>query len=226
LAAALGGVAILFARRQRPVEAEPAWVFRRRYGLFYLLNLLQGCRKQMFITFAFFALVKVHHMPVQTAILLSLINQVLVALTGSTMGRLVDRLGERFTLSLSHLVLVFVFLGYALVHERLILYVLFCVDNLIFFGAIALTTYLHKIAPAEDLKPTLSMGVTMNHAAAVAAPLVGGVAWHYFGYQVIFVSGAVISLLSLVVSLWVDPERQRVRRPEGLEPLPALEPAT
>jgi predicted MFS family arabinose efflux permease len=225
-AAVLGGVAILFAGHQRDAIREPAWVFRRRYGLFYLLNFLQGCRKQVFITFAFFALVKIHHMPVQTAILLSLINQVLVALTGSTMGRMVDRLGERFTLSLSHFVLIFVFLGYALVEHRPTLYALFCLDNLIFFGAIALTTYLHKIAPEEDLKPTLSMGVTMNHAAAVLAPLVGGVAWHLFGYRVIFVSGAAISLLSLAVSLRVNPEGQRAREQQELVAVPVLGSAT
>ena len=77
---------------------------------------------------------------------------------------------------------------------------LYCIDNLIFFGGIALTTYLHKIAPPEDLKPTLSMGVTMNHFAAVAAPLAAGLVWRYFGYQVIFFSGAVLALISLLVS--------------------------
>lgn len=83
---------------------------------------------------------------------------------------------------------------------------LYCIDNLIFFGGIALTTYLHRIAPPEDLKPTLSMGVTMNHFAAVVAPLVGGLAWHHFGYKVIFFSGAVLALISLAVSQWVRPE--------------------
>lgn len=42
--------------------------------------------------------------------------------------------------------------------------------NLIFFGGNALTTYLHKIAPPEDLKPTLSMGVTMNHISCRGDP--------------------------------------------------------
>jgi MFS family permease len=203
----LGGVAISFASRKRP-PAENAFVFRRRYGLYYALNFLQGCRKQMFITFAIFALVKVHGMPVQTTMTLVLINQVLITLTASTMGRLVDRYGERKMLSASYIGLAVVFFGYAVVQHRPTLYALYCVDNLIFFGGIALTTYLHKIAPPEDLKPTLSMGVTMNHFAAVAAPLVGGFAWHLFGYQVIFYSGSLLAVISLVVTQWVDPERQ------------------
>ncbi|MSR83309.1 MAG: MFS transporter [Candidatus Latescibacteria bacterium] len=211
-AVALGGVAILFADHQKPAKPERAWVLKRRYSLYYVLQMLQGCRKQMFITFAIFALIKIHGMPVATTMILVLINQVLVTLTGPLMGRLVDRWGERVMLSLSHLGLIFVFLGYALVQHRPTLYALYCVDNLIFFGAIALTTYVHKIAPADELKSTLSMGVTMNHVTSVFVPLVGGVVWHYFGYEVIFFSGAVVSFLSLIVSQWVDPEAEMARQ--------------
>ena len=222
----LGGVVISFASRKRP-EEENAFVFRRRYGLYYALNFLQGCRKQMFITFAIFALVKVHGMPVQTTMVLVLINQILVTLTASTMGRLVDHFGERKMLSASYIGLALVFFGYAVVQHRPTLYVLYCIDNLIFFGGIALTTYLHKIAPPEDLKPTLSMGVTMNHFAAVAAPLIGGLAWHQFGYEVIFFSGSILAVISLVVTQWVNPERQLEREAEvALAAEPAAEVAT
>ena len=202
----LGGVAVMFASRKRSQIKEKGFVFKQRYGLYYALIFLQGCRKQMFITFAIFALVKVHGMPVETTMILVLINQTLIMLTAPLMGRLVDRYGERLMLSLSYVVLVLVFFGYAVIPHRPTLYVLYCIDNLIFFGAIALTTYLHKIAPEEDLKPTLSMGVTMNHVAAVVAPFVGGLAWLYFGYQVIFFSGSAMALISLIVSQWVDPE--------------------
>ncbi|MCC7263312.1 MAG: MFS transporter [Candidatus Latescibacteria bacterium] len=224
-AAVLGGVAILFAEHKKPAQKERAWVLKRRYSLYYILQMLQGCRKQMFITFAIFALIKIHGMPVGTTMVLVLINQTLVTLTGPLMGRLVDRFGERRMLSLSHLGLIFVFLGYAYVQDRTTLYSLYCIDNLIFFGAIALTTYVHKIAPADELKPTLSMGVTMNHVASVIMPLVGGVVWHLFGYQIIFLSGAVISFISLVVCQWVDPEGEVARHraeEEAAQSRPAL----
>jgi MFS family permease len=194
-------------------------VFQRRYGLFYALNFLQGLRKQMFITFAIFALVKIHGMPVHTTMILVLINQTLITLTAPTMGKFVDKYGERLMLSCSYVGLALVFFGYAVVTHRPSLYVLYCIDNIIFFGGIALTTYLHKIAPEEDLKPSLAMGVTMNHVAAVAAPLVGGLAWHYFGYQVIFFTGSILAVISLIVSQWVDPEGQLEREREETEKL-------
>ena len=166
----------------------------------------------MFITFAIFALVKVHGMPVETTMILVLINQSLVTVTAPTLGRLVDQLGERFMLSVSYGGLIFVFLGYAIIEHRPTLYALYCVDNLIFFGSIALITYANKIALPEELKPTLSMGITMNHVAAVVAPLAGGVAWHLFGYQIIFYGGAIVALISLVVCQWIDVDSQSQRR--------------
>jgi predicted MFS family arabinose efflux permease len=206
LATCLGGGAIFFASRRKPSSVERAFVLKRRYGVYYALQFLQGWRKQMFITFAIFALVKVHGMPVQTTMVLVLINQFLVTLTGPTMGRLVDRFGERACLSVSYVGLACVFLGYAFIENRSILYVLYCVDNLFFVGGIALTTYINRIAEPEDLKPTLSMGVTWNHVSSVSAPLIGGFAWHFFGYQVIFVMGAVIALISLGVSQLISPD--------------------
>lgn len=208
LCTGVAGLALLFVDRREKPPGEKGLVFKRRYLLYYALNFLQGLRKQMFITFAIFALVKVHGMPVETTMVLVLINQVLITLTASWMGRLVDRYGERWMLSVSYVVLTFVFVGYALVDHRLSLYGLYCLDNLIFFGGIALTTYAHKIAPPDELKPTLSMGVTMNHVAAVAAPLIGGYVWLVFGYEIIFITGSILAFISLIVTQWVDPDKQ------------------
>ena len=189
---------VIFGATRQPVTIlEKGFLLRKRYWLYYTLQFLQGCRKQMFITFAIFALVKVHGMPVETTMILVFINQVLVSLSGPLFGRLIDRLGERIMMSISYILLTLVFLGYATIEHRPTLYVLYCVDSLVFFGAIALTTYLHRIAPPEDLKPSLSMGVTFNHISSVTAPLMGGFAWHYFGYSVIFYAGSVIALISL-----------------------------
>ncbi len=201
----LGGTVILFASREMPALRDPRLVFRKRYGIYYVLNFLQGCRKQIFITFALFALVKVHDMSVGTAIKLAFINQVVIMLTAPYMGKLVDRFGERLMLSLSYIGLTLVFLGYAIIQYRPALYVLYCIDNAIFVGGIALTTYIHKITEGQEIRSTLSMGVTMNHFAAIAAPLIGGFLWQAFSYRWIFIGGAALALISLVVSQWVRP---------------------
>lgn len=42
----------------------------------------------------------------------------------------------------------------------------------------------------EDMRPDLSMGVTMNHVASVIVPTVGGLLWEGLGrYEVVFFAG-------------------------------------
>ncbi len=106
-------------------------------------------------------------------------------------------------LSASYLGLFFVFIGYAVLKNVNQLYVLYCIDNFLFVGGIALTTYLSKIAPPKDIKPTLAMGVTMNHIASVTSPLVGGLIWMKFDYRLVFLGGAIFALISLIVTQWI-----------------------
>jgi len=194
----IGAAFIARVKTREPKQGAQPMLLRRRYWLYYALQFLQGCRKQIFITFAIFALVKVHGMRVETTLVLVFINQLLITLTGPLVGRLIDRLGERIMLSISYAGLALVFLGYGLLDNLNALYVLYCMDNLLFFGSIALNTYLNRMAPPEELKQTLSMGVTFNHVSSVAVPLIGGFAWMACGYQVIFIAGAVVAVISLV----------------------------
>ena len=203
VACLLGAFVIFGATRKVVSGVDRSFLLKKKYWLYYTLQFLQGCRKQIFITFAVFALVKVHGMPIHTTIILMFVNQLLIFLTGSWFGRLIDVHGERKMLSISYIILTLVFLGYGFIEHRPTLYVLYCVDNLVFFGAIAMTTYLNRIAPPDELKPSLSMGVTFNHISSVSAPLIGGFAWYYFGYQVIFIAGAFFALVSLIFAQWI-----------------------
>ena len=210
--AAAGGVVLLFASRRLQAERENRFVLRKMYGLYYVLSLLDGSRRQIFTTFAIFALVKVFGTDRGVIIKLVLINQVVVLFFSPMIGRLVDKVGERTMLSVSYAGLFFVFIGYATIKNVTHLYVLYCIDNFLFVGRIALMTYVNKIASPQDLKPTLAMGVTMNHVAAVSVPLVGGLAWASFGYQIIFIGGAVCTLISLVCTqlMRVEGEKKKL----------------
>ena len=70
-------------------------------------------------------------------------------------------------------------------------------DNFFFLGSIGLTTYLQKIAKPADLMPSLAMGVSMNHAAAVIVPITGGLLWAKLGYSMTFFGGAVVVAMSV-----------------------------
>ena len=81
-------------------------------------------------------------------------------------------------------------------------------------------TAINRTASPEDLKPTLSMGVTWNHVSSVLAPLIGGFAWYFFGYQVIFVLGAILAVISLGVAQFIkdDANKGVVSQPDQTAP--------
>lgn len=199
----LGALNVLrIPRNLRKVE-KPRLVFKRRYSTYYLLTFLEGCRKQVFITFAVFALVRVYGASVgEIAGLMVGINLTNLVLA-PTIGHWIDRWGERRVLTVNYLCLVFVFLGYALVTYLPALFALYAADGIIFTLSLAVTTYLDRIAEPQDVMPTLSMGVTANHFAAILVPVTGGLLWATYGYQVFFFGGAAVVLLSLVVAQFV-----------------------
>jgi len=179
----------------------PRLVFMRKYGLYYLLSFLEGWRKQIFVAFAGFLLVKHHGVPLTTMLLLAMAFQAIIWIASPLVGRLIDRLGERPVLVFYFAGLTLCFVGYATIRHRAVLCGLYVVDSAFFVFAMALTTYVNKIAPPAERTPTLSMGVAFNHVAAVIMPLVGGLLWKYAGYQWVFIMGAAAAALSIIPAL-------------------------
>ena len=53
--------------------------------------------------------------------------------------------------------------------------------------------------------PSLSMGQTMNHVAAVVIPITGGLLWNRFGYHAPFWCGVGAAIVSLLITQAVLP---------------------
>ena len=194
---AVAAVLLLALRNDICHPDKPRLVWKRKYRLYYVLTFLEGCRKQVFFTFAIYTLTRAYGTPLRTVAILMVINQAVNMLGGPVIGKLIDRIGERKILMTSYCAVLLVFLGYASMHHAHVLYVLYCLDNLFYLSTTCLTTYIQKIAEPEDLMPTLSMGVTCNHLAAVAVPLIGGYLWAAFSYPVMFYGGAIVVAISL-----------------------------
>jgi MFS family permease len=187
----------------------PRFVFHRKYSLYYLLCFLEGSRKQIFLAFAGFLLVKKYDTPLKDMILLMAAVQVICWLVSPPIGRLIDRIGERWVLMFYSGCMVVFFIGYAFIPNRSVLWGLFVIDNVLFSLGMALTTYVHKIAPPSEHTPTLSMGVAMNHVAAVLVPLAGAFLWKYVGFRAAFLAGSAIAAVGLLVASKL-PRHQRV----------------
>lgn len=196
----IAAFAMFNVRRDIGYSDKPRFVMKKKYSLYYVLTFLEGCRKQVFFTFAVYALTKVYGTKMQTVALLMVINNIVNLWGAPIVGRMIDRIGERKILITSYSALIFVFVGYASFRDVHYLYVLYCLDNLFYLSTTCLTTYLQKVSDPEDLMPSLSIGVTMNHTGAVIVPVVGFYLWNKFSYPVTFYAGAVVVALSLVLA--------------------------
>ncbi len=179
-------------------------IIRREYSLYYLLMFLEGCRRQIFSIFASFALILIYHVPVGNMLLLQFVNAMMISSTAPAIGRLVDIRGERGPLTFYSIGIIIVFLGYATFRTVGALYALFLIDNVLFTFGVGFTTYLHRIVRPSELTPCLSMGVTMNHIAAVTVPVGGAYLWERFhNYQLPFWVGVGIAIISLFATRWL-----------------------
>lgn len=179
---------------------RPRLLYRREYRLYYGLTFLEGCRRQIFTTFALFALVLVIHTPLAEVATLMLVNAVASFFVAAPVGRLVDKIGERRAMTFYYIGIALAFAGYALTTNPSTLKTLYIIDNMLFSFGVSLTTYLNKIVRPGELMPSLAMGQTMNHIAAVVIPITGGLLWARFGYHAPFWTGVIAALISLALT--------------------------
>ncbi|BCA80975.1 MFS transporter [Desulfuromonas sp. AOP6] len=182
-------------RNLEPQRTE--MVFRRKYALFYFLTFMSGARRQIFMAFAVFLMVKVFAFSVTEITLLFIVNNAINFFLSPAIGRAIVRFGERTVLSVEYAGLVVIFLLYATTESRWVVVVMYILDHILFNFAIAIRTYFQKIAEPGDIAPSMAVSFTINHIAAVVIPAIGGALW-MVDYSIPFVAGAVMSLISLL----------------------------
>ena len=172
-------------------------VIRTKYWLFYLLTFLAGARRQIFVAFAVFLLVKKFGFSIQEITILFVINNIINYFLSPTIGKAIIRYGERKVLSLEYFSLIFIFLAYALTDSKIFVGILYILDHIFFNFSIAIRTYFQKIGDEQDIAPSMAVGFTINHIAAVVIPAIGGFLW-MVDYRIPFFAGAGMSLLSFL----------------------------
>jgi len=182
-------------------------VFRPKYWLYYTLTLLAGARRQIFVAFAVFLLVKKFEFSVQEITVLFVINNSVNYFLSPLIGKAIVRFGERKVLSAEYFSLLFVFVAYAVVDSKALVAVLYIADHIFFNFSVAIRTFFQKIGDPADIAPTMAMGFTINHIGAVIFPVLGGVLW-MVDYRIPFLVGAGLSLLSLLAVQLIDRQVQ------------------
>ncbi len=200
---------LMFAMKPDPVKKPGAFLqLHPQYRLFYLLNVLAGSRKQIFITFAPWVIVTIFRQPTQTLATLMTIGGVIGILFQPFLGWAIDRFGEKVILQLEAVLLAGVCLGYGFsrrVFPEGTAFLLTCgfylLDQMLFSVGMARSMYIKKIA-VEDahVQPALTAGVTIDHVFSITIALIGGVIWNAFGFEYVFLLGVLIAILNFLAA--------------------------
>lgn len=187
-------------------EAKPARILlRKKYWLYYVLIFFSGARKLVLGSFVTLMMVERFDLKVWQVSTLMLASSVLNFALAPYLGALIDRLGERITTPVSYVVLALGCLGYAFVpllglssvQGLWILIALWVLIKLVQPLGIGLSTYVYRSAPAEELTPTLTAGVTFDHISSVGMPFLYGALLPVIQYEGIFLALAILILLSI-----------------------------
>ncbi|MBU1196002.1 MAG: MFS transporter [Proteobacteria bacterium] len=182
--------------RQDIIPQKKKLILKKQYWLYYFLTFMAGARRQIFIAFAVFLLVKKFEFSVQQITLLFMLNNTINFFINPLVGKFILKYGERKLLSIEYFFLVLIFIAYALVDSKLVVAGLYILDHVFFNFATGIKTYFQKIADPADIASSAAVGFTINHIAAVILPVIGGLLW-MVNYKIPFFAGAFFSLISL-----------------------------
>jgi len=189
-----------FSRDPTDPQALPQrkqMILRKRYWLFYFLTFMAGARRQIFIAFSVLLLVQKFNYSVQELTILFVINNSINYFLSPLVGKSIIRFGERKVLSLEYASVIFIFSAYACTDSKLLVAFIYILDQIFFTFAIAIRTYFQKVGDPQDIAPSMAVGFTINHLAAVFLPAIGGMLW-VIDYRIPFFAGAAMGVISLL----------------------------
>ena len=176
--------------------------FHKKYTKYYMLEMFYGARKQVFITFGPYLLILFYGANAATISLLFAISAITCFFAAPVVGRLIDKLGYKTIMVADTLLLVVVCFFYGFSHHlfpKNVAFIVCCVnyilDAVISLGSMASNNYVQVLSDnADEVKATISTGVSINHVITIFIALFGGWIWQALGIEVLFIASAVLGL--------------------------------
>lgn len=176
--------------------------FHKKYTKYYMLEMFYGARKQVFFTFGPYVLILFYGANAATISLLFAISAIACFFASPIVGRIIDKLGYKIVMIADTLILVIVCFFYGFAHHifpKEVAFVICCVnyvlDAVISLASMASNVYVQDLADnADEVKATISTGVSINHVITIFIALFGGWIWQTLGIELLFVASAVLGL--------------------------------
>ena len=188
----------------KPDKSKSRFYFRKKYTKYYFLEVFYGARKQVFLTFGPYVLILFYGASTATISLLFAVSAVCCFFAAPLVGKLIDRVGYKVVMVSDTLILVIVCFFYGFAHHLFPMntaFIVCCVnyvlDSIISLASMASSVYVQDISDTpEEVRATLSTGISVNHMITILIALFGGWVWKALGIETLFIVSAVLGLMN------------------------------
>lgn len=206
IAALLAAVSMLCAfgitGKSKTDEHKRRFYFSKKYYKYYMLEMFYGARKQVFFTFGPYVLILFYGANAATISMLFAVSAIACFFASPIVGRIIDKLGYKIVMISDTLILVIVCFFYGFAHHifpKDVAFIICCInyilDSVISLASMASNIYVQDLADNNDeVKATISTGVSINHVITIFIALFGGWIWETLGIETLFMISAVLGL--------------------------------
>ncbi len=189
--------------------------FRKKFTMFYILELFYGARKQIFLTFGPYVLILIYGASTEVIATLYVVCSVAGILFMPLIGKIIDKMGYKFVMVFDTALLIFVCLIYGFANKifptNIAYYVVmfnFVLDAIISQASIASSVYVKELSDdSNEITATLTTGISVNHIMSILIALLGGTIWLVAGVELLFIFAAIFSLGNTIFALFIKDVR-------------------
>ena len=197
-------------------ETKRRFYFKKKYSKYYMLEVFYGARKQIFFTFGPYVLVLFYGANAMVISILFAVSSVCTFFAAPLVGRIIDRFGYKIVMVMDTLILVIVCFFYGFAHHIFPMHIAFIIccanyvlDSIISLAAMASNVYVQDISDnADEMRATISTGVSVNHMITILIALFGGWIWQTLGIETLFILSAVLGLCNSAYAATIKTGKQ------------------
>lgn len=197
-------------------KSKSRFYFRKKYTKYYMLEVFYGARKQVFFTFGPYVLILFYGANAAVISMLFAISAVCCFFLAPLVGRIIDKIGYKIVMISDTLILVVVCFFYGFAHHIFpmkIAFIVCCInyilDSIISLASMASNVYVQDISDSqEEVKATISTGISVNHLITVLIALFGGLVWQTLGIETLFIISALLGLCNSAYAATIKSKRK------------------
>jgi predicted MFS family arabinose efflux permease len=189
-------------------------VFRREYLRYYVICALYGGRKQIMLVFSPWVLIELLDFGADTISILAVIGSFIGIFFIPLVGKLIDRLGVRKVMIFEAMAFIAVYIAYGFLSKwvtenvvvltglsMMFVYLLNIVDRMSAQFYMVRAIYMRSLAISpEDVTPSLSLGMAIDHVVAIVGSFICGTVWSVWGPEYVFMIAGGLSLLNMIAA--------------------------